>query len=217
MTTNSTVDAPPFAVVAARTSAAAIVAYQVLLLVTIFIRPDLDPVHQPVSEYAIGRHGWVMTLAFLTAAVSYASLLVALRPVVHGRAGRAGLGVLGACALGTAGVGVFIADPLATPLSELTTIGTLHVISGLSALLLLPLAAVLLGTGLARGATTASAVLRWTAWLPVAGLVLHWILSAMIPPEGWPPRVLFMTYAAWLLALSAHIRTPTRQTAPSQG
>ncbi|MFD0585787.1 hypothetical protein [Dactylosporangium darangshiense] len=60
-------------------------------------------------------------------------------------------------------------------------------------------------------------MLRWTAWLPVAGLVLHWILSAMIPPEGWPPRVLFMTYAAWLLALSAHIRTPTRQTTPSQG
>lgn len=75
------------AIVAARISAAAIVTYQALLLVTIFVRPELDPVHQPVSEYAIGPLGWVMTLAFLTSAVSYASLLVALRPVVHGRAG----------------------------------------------------------------------------------------------------------------------------------
>ena len=151
MTTNSTMYAPPSAVVAARISAAAIIVYQVLLTVTIFIRPELDPVHQPVSEYAIGRRGWVMVLAFLTATASYTSLLAALRPLVRGRAGRAGLRVLGICALGTAGVGVLVADPVATPLTELTTIGTLHVISGLSALLLLPLAAVLLGIGLARG------------------------------------------------------------------
>jgi hypothetical protein len=204
MTTNSTVHAPPIAVVAARLSAAAIIVYQLLLLLTIVIRPELDPAHRPVSEYAIGRHGWVMVLAFLTAAVSYACLLVAVRPVVRGRAGRAGLGVLGVCAVGTAGVGVFVADPVATPWTELTATGTVHVISGLSALVLLPFVALLLNSALTRG--TAGPILRWTAWLPLAGLVLHVALSAVVPPEGWPPRFLFMTYAVWLLVLTAHLR-----------
>jgi hypothetical protein len=213
MRQDTTSYAPPFAVAAATIAAAAIIVYQVLLLVTIFIRPELDPVHQPVSEYAIGRRGWVMVLAFLTAAVSYASLAAALRPVVRGRAGRAGIGVLGICALGTAGVGVFVADPVATPPTDLTAVGTLHVICGLSALVLLPLAAALLGAGLARGATTVTAVLRWTAWLPLAGLLLHWVLSAVIPPEGWPPRVLFVTYAVWLLITATHVRTAMRRVA----
>jgi hypothetical protein len=180
---------------AAAVSAAAIVLYQILLLVTILIRPELDPVHQPVSEYAIGRHGWVMVLAFLTAAVSYGCLFVVVRPVVRGRAGRAGLAVLAVCTVGTAGVGVFVADPVATPFSELTTTGTIHVICGLSALVLLPVAALLIG-----------GLRDTTARLPLAGLMLHWALSAVIPPEGWPPRFLFLTYAVWLLLLTARLR-----------
>jgi hypothetical protein len=30
-------------------------------------------------------------------------------------------------------------------------------------------------------------------------------LSLAVPPEGWPPRVLFLTYAAWLVVLAAQI------------
>lgn len=179
----------------ARISAAAIIAYQVLLLAAIFVRPELDPVHQPVSEYAIGRHGWVTVLAFLTATVSYGCLLVAVRPSVRGRAGRAGLALLGVCAVGTAGVGVFVADPVVTPPGQLTGAGVVHVVCGLTALVLLPVAALLLKVGA-----------RWTRWLPLAGLILHWTLSVVVPPEGWPPRLLFLTYAVWLLALTAHVR-----------
>jgi hypothetical protein len=208
MTTNTTVATPPAA--AAKLSSAAIITYQVLLLVVIFIRPELDPARKPISEYAIGRHGWVMVLAFLTAAAGYACLFVAVRPAVRGVTGRIGLGVLGVCVAGTAGVGVFVADPVVTPLTGLTTIGTLHVICGFSALVLLPFAALLINLDMARGDAGAASVLRWTAGLPLAGLVLHWALSLVIPPEGWPPRLLFLTYAAWLIVLTAHIR-PVRE------
>jgi hypothetical protein len=98
-----------------------------------------------------------------------------------------------------------LADPVATPLTELTTIGTLHVLCGFSALMLLPFAALLINLDVARGSPTVAAVLRWTAWLPLAGLVLHLALSLVMPPEGWPPRLLFLSYATWLIVLATHI------------
>jgi Protein of unknown function (DUF998) len=206
MTTNAIVTAPPVSAAAAKLSGAAIIGYQILLLAVIFIRPDLDPARKPISEYAIGRHGWVMVLAFLTAAVSYGCLFVAVRPAVRGVTGRIGLGILGVCVVGTVGVGVFVADPVVTPLTELTAIGTLHVICGLSALVLLPFAALLINLDIARHNAAAERTLRWTAGLPLLGLVLHGAMSIVIPPEGWPPRFLFLTYAAWLIVLAAHIR-----------
>ncbi len=202
MRTTAMVNAPPASGVAARLSSTAIIAYQLLLLAVIFIRPELDPARKPMSEYSIGRYGWVMTMAFLTAAVSYGSLFVAVRPAIRGATGRVGLGILGACVVGTVGVGVFVADPVVTPLTELTTIGTLHVVCGFSALVLLPFAALLINLDLAHGNTTVAPTLLWTAGLPLAGLLLHWALSFAVPPEGWPPRLLFLTYAAWLIVLT---------------
>lgn len=160
--------------------------------------------HKPVSEYAIGRHGWVAVLAFLTAAVSYGSLAVATRPAVRGVGGRIGLGILVVCALGTVGVGVFIADPVVTPLEGLSTVGTLHVVTGLVALVLLPFAALLISRSVA-GRDPAAGLVRWTGWLPLAGLVGQWLLSTVVPPEGWPPRLLFATYAIWVVVLATHL------------
>ena len=189
-------------------AAAAIVAYQVLLLAAIAVRPELDATHVPPSEYAIGRRGGVAVLAFLTAAVAYAFLFAAVRPLVRDRAGRAGVALLGICVLGTAGVGVFVADPIATPAAELTARGVVHVVCGLSALVLLPFAALLLNLDLARRAVPADArTLRLTAALPLAGLLGHWALSVVVPPLGWPPRLLFLAYAVWLVALAGRLRS----------
>jgi drug/metabolite transporter (DMT)-like permease len=114
-----------------RLAGAAIITYQILLAAIILIRPEITPTHKPVSEYAIGRLGWIAVLAFLVAAAAYALLFVAVRPLVRG---RLGLSLLGICVLGTAGVGVFVADPVVTPWSAMTTAGRLHVICGVSAL-----------------------------------------------------------------------------------
>jgi len=182
-----------------RLAGAAIITYQILLAAIILIRPEINPTHKPISEYAIGRLGWVAVLAFLVAATAYALLLAAVRPLVRG---RLGLGLLGISVLGTFGVGVFVADPVVTPWSAMTTVGRLHLVCGLSALVLLPFAALLINRELARRLPAAARVLRWTGWLPLAGLTLHALLSTVIPPEGWPPRLLFLTYAIWLLTLT---------------
>jgi len=68
---------------AARLSIAAVIANQVLLMALMFPRPELDPSWHTISEWAIGRHGWVMVLAFLISALSYGSLLVAIKSQVQ--------------------------------------------------------------------------------------------------------------------------------------
>ena len=55
---------------AARLSFAAAVAFLVLLAALHFIKPELDPSWRMVSEYEIGRYGWVMVLALLSLAFS---------------------------------------------------------------------------------------------------------------------------------------------------
>ena len=192
----------------------AIITFQLLLIVLILIRPDLDPSWHTISEWAIGPYGWVMSLAFLISAVSYGCLFVALRSVVESRSGRVGLGLLLICFVGTVGVGIFTTDPLDA--KSLTIRGTLHIIFGTTALVLLPFAALLINLSLGKkpGWASARRILRWTAGLPLLGFVgfVVYTIIFVVPlgPHaygpgvhiGWPPRFAFFTYAVWLITLS---------------
>ncbi len=144
----------PMAVIslmAARLSIVAVITYQITLIALIFIRPDLDPSWRTISEWAIGRHGWIMVMAFLISALSYGSLFIAIKSQMPGVWGKIGLGILLICAIGTAGVGVFRTDPMPlTAQKGLSTTGALHVIFGGSAMTLLPFAALLINLSLAR-------------------------------------------------------------------
>ncbi len=55
---------------AARLSFAGAATFVVLLAALHFIKPELDPSWHFISEYAIGRYGWMMVLAFLSLAVT---------------------------------------------------------------------------------------------------------------------------------------------------
>lgn len=57
----------------------AAIAYQVLLLALILIRPDIQPYWHTLSEWAIGRFGWIMSVAFIISGLSYGFLLLAIR------------------------------------------------------------------------------------------------------------------------------------------
>jgi Protein of unknown function (DUF998) len=202
---------------AARLAMGAIITYQILLVVLIFLRPDLDPSWHTISEWAIGPHGWVMSGTFLISAVSYAALFLMLRSQLQETMGRFGLGLLLLCVIGTVGVGMFTTDPMPVHY-PLSTIGTLHVISGTSQLVLLPFAALLINLSLARkNQTWASArrVLLWTAGLPLFGFlsfaVYTGIFVAPLGPHaygpgvniGWPPRFASFTYMLWLVVLAS--------------
>jgi hypothetical protein len=184
----------------------AIAAYWLLSLTVIAANPQWDPLTRQLSEYALGRHGWLQDAAFFATAFAYGCLAVAVRDRVRGLAGRIGLGILVVCAVGSLGVGVFVTDPMTTPPDALTTRGVLHVIFGAGALVLLPAAALLITHSLARSHPAGSrdrAVLRGLALLPLAGLLLIWVpeVAGLIPAGGWPDRVLFLTYTVWVVLL----------------
>ena len=44
------------------------VAFQMLMIAAILLRPEIDPARNPISEYAIGRLGWLAVLGFLASA-----------------------------------------------------------------------------------------------------------------------------------------------------
>ncbi len=202
---------------AARIAMGAIIAYQILLVVLIFLRPDLNPSWHTISEWAIGPHGWMMSGAFLISAVSYATLFGMLRHQLHGAIGRIGLGLLLICVIGAFGVSIFTTDPMPFH-PPLSTIGTLHVICGTSQLMLFPFAALLINLGLARGNqrwARARRVLRWTACLPLFGWLSFVVYTGIfVAPMGrdaygpgvnigWPPRFAFFTYMLWIVVLTA--------------
>jgi Protein of unknown function (DUF998) len=201
---------------AARLAIGAIVFYQVVLILLIFLRPDIDPSWHTVSEWAIGPHGWMMSTALFISALSYAALFVTLKSQVRGLVGRTGRGTLLICSIGAAGAGMFTTDPM--PLHfPLSARGTLHVMCGTSQLVLFPFAALLISFSLARNNQTfrtARRTLLWTAGLPLFGFLSFAVYSAVfvfpLGPGaygpgvniGWPPRFAFLTYALWVVTLS---------------
>lgn len=177
-----------------------------------------NPLTRQLSEYALAHQGWLQTAAFLASAVSYAALFVALRPQARGASGRAGLGILAYCVLATVGVAMFVTDPVSTPPAPVSVHGALHVLFGGTALVLLPVAALLLTRSLARinpSRSPSRRTLYRIACLPLAGFALIWIpeLVGLLPARGWPDRILFLTYTAWIIAVAAHLGRRADQSA----
>src|SRR3712207_4189792 len=189
---------------AARLSFAAAATFLVLLAALHFIKPELDPSWRMISEYEIGRYGWVMSLAFLSLAFSCAALFVAIRSQIRTTGGKIGLFFLLVVAAGMTIGGIFTADPITASQDELTTHGTLHGVGGMLGIPTFPIAATLISRSLAanRAWSPARRSLLWTVGLVwVSLLVFALSIAVMLPqseggfgPEvliGWPNR-LFM-------------------------
>src|SRR5438034_1621949 len=76
------------------------------------LKPDLHPSRTMISQYALGRHGWVMALCFAAFGVGSASLFAALLAYAPSLLGHIGLASLLAAAVGLAMVARFRMDPV---------------------------------------------------------------------------------------------------------
>jgi len=115
---------------AARLSLATAATFVVLLAALHLLKPELDPSWHFISEYAIGRHGWMMVLAFGSLAFSYVMLTVALRSQLGTIWGRIGLALLLVSAAGLAIAGIFTTDPITAGKDAVTSEGKLHNLGG---------------------------------------------------------------------------------------
>lgn len=203
----------------------------ILLAALHFLKPDLDPSWQMISEYALGDYGWVMTLCFLAWGLSAVSLFAALLSQARSLEGRIGLGFLLLGAAGPILAGIFPMDPLTTPAESTSASGSLHSLGAM------------LGDGIAIAALllTISLVRRNPNWKPAQGpliwtTVLLWAGTAaltvsmviLLPqhggrlgpevPVGWQSRIVLITHAAWLMtAAGCALRVRASATAARGG
>ena len=199
---------------AALISFAGAATFVVLLAVLHLIKPGLDPSWRFISEYAIGDYGWMMVLAFLSLAVGYVSLFVAIRSQLRTIAGRIGLALLLVSALGLAIAAVFTTDPITVSEDAVTTAGTLHNLGGTLGIAM-PFAAALVGWKLARNPAWYSArrSLLWATGLAVVAFLFSFVsLGVMVSrsggefgpnvPVGWPNRIEIVVYSVWLMVVA---------------
>ena len=199
---------------AARLSFAGAATFAILLAALHFIKPELDPSWHFISEYAIGEYGWIMVLAFLSLAVGYASLFVAIRSQLRTIAARIGLALLLLSALGLTIAAIFTTDPITVSENAVTTEGTLHNLGGTLGIAM-PFAAVLIGWKLARNPAWSSArrPLLWATGLALVAFLVSFVsLGVMVSRSGgefgpdvlvgWPNRIEIVAYSVWLMVVA---------------
>ncbi len=195
---------------AARLSFAAAATFLVLLTALHFIKPEFDPSWRVISEYAIGRYGWIMVLGFLSLALSCGALFIAIWSQIRAIGGRIGLAFLLVAAAGLIIAAIFTTDPITASQDELTTDGNLHAL-GAALGTGFPIAATLIGLSLARNQAWSPArrSLLWAAGLTWIGFLVFALSMAIMFPDdgtfgpdvliGWPNRFMIVAYSAWLM------------------
>ena len=216
--------------IAARLSFAGAATFALLLAALHFIKPELDPSWHFISEYAIGEYGWIMVLAFLSLALGYVSMFVALRSQLRSIAGRIGLALLLVSALGLTISAIFTTDPITVSENAVTTEGTLHNLGGTLGIAM-PLAAVLIGWKLARNPAWSSArrPLLWATGLALVAFLVSFVsLSVMVSQSGgefgpdvlvgWPNRIEVAAYSVWLMVVARQaIRVRSQRRVTEEG
>ncbi len=199
---------------AARLAFAGAAIWVILIVVLHILEPEFDPSWRMLSEYELGSYGWMMQLAFFSMGIACLATLVAVWPYMQNTIGRIGLVSLAVAGIIGSGAGIFITDPIIAPANAATLSGAMHTVCGFVFILGFPIAATLIGHGLAR--SQAWAPMR--RWLPYA-TALVWLgflafiasLIVFVPGKGGfgpdvliglPNRLMAVTYAAWLLIIA---------------
>jgi Protein of unknown function (DUF998) len=182
-----------------------------LLVVLHLVKPELDPSWRTVSEYAIGRHGWLMTACFIAQSLGCAALFIAIRSQARHWVGYIGLFFLLAAAVGPAMAAIFPSDLITTPPAEVSDTGRMHSIAGIIGIPSLPIAAILLSLHLTRqsGWSAKRSQVLVSALVAVLSLLIMLVtVAALMPkdgsfgpdfPIGWPNRLQMLAYCGWVM------------------
>jgi len=188
----------------------------VLLILLHFLKGELDPAWRMISEYEIGRYGWMMRLAFFSWGTSVLALLIAIWLSLQPISGIIGRWWFILIVTALFGAGIFKTDPITDQTSSL--VNTIHKICGTIVILTFPIAATLVVGNLLHHPS-------WSAYrgLLILGTVLAWmgmaayfasIIRARIkdpqageaggPPinMGWPNRFNVVTYIIWIIIMA---------------
>jgi hypothetical protein len=185
------------------------IAYFVVIIVALHVlRPDLNPIQRPTSEYAVGPYGWLMTSAFFNMSVASWALVIGLYQGVSQPArSRIGLGLMGLW-----GVGVLIAMlfPIDLDGAPQTLSGMIHRING-------PLTFLSLTAGVILVSRRFKHDEKWRPFHRSALILSLVMLAAFIATPlsvatesglaGLCQRISLATFVTWFLLTAARLRS----------
>lgn len=183
-----------------------------------FIQPELNPLHRFGSEYAVGRGGWLMKVAFFAWAAGILSLAVAMAKGLDPEArSRSAVVLLALSAAGLVAAGIFNADlqipndnppPLwvEPPASDEQV---RHVVGSFVFFLSLMSAAGLASrrlrlAGRLRGVYRALRHLSWLAPVTFATFVVYFVPQGI---AGLGQRIFLVVLFAWVILAARGIET----------
>lgn len=190
-----------------------------LLAVLHFLKPEFDPSWHMISEYEIGRYGWMMRAAFFSWGCSVLALLTALWPVLRKFAGGIARLWMGLIVLSLFGAGIFVTNEITD--TTINTANTLHSLFGAFVILTFPIVSTLVSGILARNKDWGAprAHLFWTTlfvWLSMFAFFGSIVVSGAIHPSagrvgpevylGWPNRAMVVVYHLWLIVIARDVK-----------
>ncbi len=191
--------------------------FLILLILLHFLKPEFDPLWRMISEYEIGRFGWMMRVAFFSWGASVLAATIVLWPALGTTGGIVGRWWFLLITLALVGAGIFKTNPITdrTP----NPVNTLHTLCGAIVILSFPIAATLVANSLlhnaawmdARGSLITGIVLVWVGMVAYFASI---IISIRIDPsagrggpkvyQGWPNRFMVLTYMLWLILVASN-------------
>jgi hypothetical protein len=188
------------------------VAFLCILSLLHIWEPEYNPPHL-ISEYQLGRFGWLMSLAFFCLGAASIALFAAARQHIHTRPGR-----FGTWGLLVIGVAYFVAG-LFPPDPHRFLVSLLHGIGGLVVIFGSPVVFTFVTRAFARNEAPAVVPrpLAWTATLTWLGLALFYgsIIAFRTSGSagiavGWTNRFMITTFVLWLVVAAIHVCSRSR-------
>jgi len=185
------------------------IAYFVIVIILLhFLRPDLNPLSRPTSEYAVGEYGFLMSTAFFSMSVASFSLLIGLYKGIS----KPAQSRIGLILLGIWGTGVLVAMmfPINREGTDLTTVNIIHRTNGPLIFLCLSVGAVLISRRVRLDD-------KWRPFyhtaltLSLIMLALFFITGANIATksgfEGLCQRTFLLVFVTWFISMNLHLRS----------
>jgi hypothetical membrane protein len=171
-----------------------------------FVRPDVNPVLEPMSNYAVGPYGFLLTAADIGSGLAALALTFGL----YWGIAPPGRSYVGLFLLGLYGVSVLLAGIFPIDVGgEATTVGTIHNIVGNISFFGFPIAVILLSLGMGKDE-------RWRSFRrPALALSLVVILTAILTIVGFnlgigfgvTQRIANVAALVWMLVVALHLRS----------
>jgi len=171
-----------------------------------FVRPDVNLVVEPISNYGVGPYGFLLTVADIGSVVATLALVFGLYlGMVPSARSYVGLILLGLTGVAELSAGIFPIDVGA----EVTTAGTIHNIAGNISFFCFPIAAILLSLRMGKDEQWQSLRRPALAWSIVVVLTVILTIAGANLGIGYgvAQRVANIAIIVWMFVVALHLRS----------